>query len=257
MYGMRYLGEEKTVASLKRDDLVNFYRSYSGANNMVIAISGDIEKDRVIEKVRESLIGVARKDTILPEALPVKIDTLKSKVIEMKKEESLALMGFITTSVRDEDRYALDVLCSVLSGYSGRLFTNLRDRSPLAYALGCDQKLAKDTGYLVLHVATTKDKMSDTRKALITEIGNIRDRAVDENELIRAKRELATRYEISLQANGFVASQSAMDELCGLGQDNLFKYVLKIEKVTAEDVKRVAVKYLDLERYADVVIISE
>ncbi len=256
-YGMRYLGEEATVTSLKRSDLFNFYKAYCGANNMVISISGDIEKDLVIGKVKAAFAGMERQDIILPEARFVKSGALRSKVLEMKKEESLALMGFITTSLRDEDRYALDVLCSVLSGYSGRLFVNLRDKLPLAYALGCDQKLALDTGYLVLHVATTKDKMSETRKALISEIGNIRERLIDENELILAKRELATRYEISLQTNGFVSSQSALDELYGLGQDNLFKYISKIEKVTGEDVKRVASKYLDLECYADVVIISE
>ena len=256
-YGMRYLGEESTLSSLKRPDLIGFYKTHCGANNMVISISGDIEKDGVVEKARAAFASMAPNGVVTPQERTVKIETLKSKVIEMKKEESLALMGFITVGIHDEDRYALDVLCSVLSGYSGRLFENMRDKAPLAYALGCDQKLALDTGYLVLHVATTKDLMSETRKALINEVNNIRQRSISADELDHAKRELSTRYEISLQTNDFVSSQSALDELYGLGQKNMFEYVGKIEKVTADDVKRVALKYLDLERYADVVIISE
>ena len=254
-YGLRALGKEGTVKALKRDDLVNFYNTYVVPNNMVISVSGDVDAGSFMNILREAF-----KDLKTKKALPVisakrtKIESVKTKYLEMDKEQSLLLAGFETVDLKSPDRYALDVLGSILSGQSGRLFDTLRGKQSLAYTLGCVQRLGLDTGFLVLYVATTKDKIAQSKRALLNQIKDIKQRMVEDAELISAERELCTNYQLGTQTNMFFSSTTALDELYGRGYDNLYRYEGEINKVTKDDVKRVADKYLNLNAYAEVVV---
>ncbi len=256
-YGLRVLGEYESISSLKREDIIDFYKSYCIPNNMVISISGDIDPEKATQTARD-LFSDMKPGKVPPFfAKYIKQRRRESQVVEMEKVESLVLLGFKTTNIKDPDKYALDVVGSILSGYSGRLFASVRDKLSLAYTLGCVQKISLEAGYLVFYVATIKDKIDETKKILVDEIGNINTQPVGDDELAMAKRELHSGYKIRMQANGFYAFQSAIDELYGLGYDNLYKYEDEIEHVTGEDVKRVANKYLDLTNCVEVIVISK
>ena len=174
----------------------------------------------------------------------------------MEKDQSLIILGFKTVSIKNSDKYALDILGSVLSGSSGRLFHSLRDKRSLAYTLGCVQKFGLDTGYLIFYVATTKERIAEAKAALIKEMDDIKQRLIADEELILAKRELNGRHKVKMQTNDFSSFQASMDELYGLGHDNLYKYESRIEAVAKEEIKDVANRYLDLEKCAQVIITS-
>ncbi len=256
-YGLRYNGEKDSVEALKREDLINFYRAFCVPNNMVISISGDVEREAVTFRLKKIFSDLTRKEVAFPSPAGKRLDRLAEQNLQMDKEESLVLEGFETTNTKDPDRYVLDVMSSILSGSSGRLFNELRDKLSLAYTLGCVQKLGLERGYLIFYVATTAEKILDVKKALSAQIRFIREKTVSGEELVLAKRELKTAYLIGKETNHFFSFNSAIDELYGLGYDNLYKYEAEIDKVTSQDVKRVAEKYLDTKASAVVVVLSQ
>lgn len=256
-YGLRLIGEEWSIKALTRDSLLNFYKTYCAAGNIVLSISGDIESEPLMEKIKEAfkdLKGAARPSVLNKS---VSLDSVTSQAFKMDRDQSLIMIGFKTTGLMDPDRYALDILGSILSGSSGRLFSSLRGKRSLAYTLGCVQKLGVETGFIIFYAATTNDKISETRKALIDEIKSVKSQTVKDAELILAKRELDTSHKMDMETNDFISFQTALDELYGLGYDNIYKYEKGIEGVTGEDVKRVANKYLGLGAYAEIVISSQ
>lgn len=257
-YAMRPLGEAPIIRSMNREDILNFYKTWCVANNMVLSISGDIDSKSLIDKAKGLFDRMKGRE--VPRILSkgsAKTKPIINETIRMEKTENLIMIGFKTIDIKDPDRYAFDLLSSVLSGYSGRLYGELRDRLSLAYSLGCSQRLGLDTGYLVLYVATTKDKIQASRTALIDQIKNIRQEPVSDDEFLSAKRELIGGYKIERQTNDFMALHSALDELYGLGHDNIFKYEERIDKVRKEDLKRIAEKYLDIESRVEVIITSK
>ncbi len=256
-YAFRYLGEPETLESLARDDIVSYCRNYSVPNNMVIAVSGDVDAASVIGQLKVKFSDLRAREVPSITSAPVRLEKTKRDQLVMDKEESLILIGYVTTTVSDPDRYTLDVLNSILSGASGRLFSELRNKMALAYALGCVQKLGLSTGFFAVYVATTKDKIDITMKALAEEMRKIRQLAVTEEELAYAKRELVSARRIAAQTNSFYSMNAALDELYGLGADNVYKYESEIEKVTSRDVKRVAEKYLNPKTSAEVIISSK
>lgn len=256
-YAMRYLGNKDTVESIKRYDLLKFYKDYCVASNMVITISGDIRTESVMKSMRERFDTLRSAGSVIAARQPLDMEKMRSENIAMPKDQSLVLMGFKTVGVKSRDRYALDLLTSVLSGYSGRLFSELRDKRSFAYTLGCVQRSALDTGLMVFYVATTKEKVPEVKKALFEQIDAVRQSLVSDDELTLAARELCTNRRLAKQANSFFSATLALDELYGLGYGNLYKYEDEIGEVTKEDLKTVAEKYLNLDAYAEVVISPE
>jgi len=226
-------------------------------NNMVIAVSGDVEVEETCGKLKNLFKGMARRDVkVAARPQPVMISA-KVKNAEMYREESLVLIGFLTVGVKDADRFPLDVLGSVLSGQSGRLFRDLRDTQALAYTLGCAQMLGPDTGYMVFYAATTGENIERTRKELLKEIKMVRDNPPGEEELRMAKAELVNRRNVTMQSNFFFAFEGALAEISGLGYESLYRYKEDIETVTREDLRRVALSYLDPDKRAEVLIASK
>ncbi len=256
-YAFRYLGEDDSVNAVTREDIIGYYRTYCVPNNMVISISGDVDAQDLIKKLKGLFADLKERNVVLPAVALTRIDEVKKRSLEMDREESLVMAGFRSVSVKDPDRYPIEVMVSILSGQSGRMFDTLRGKESLAYTLGCIQKVALDTGFIAFYVATVKDAIPHSKEALSEEIRSIRETLAGADELAAAKRELIAAHDLSRQTNAFYSATSAMDELYGLGCDNLYRYREEIEKVTREDVKRVADKYLDSNARAEVVISSK
>lgn len=256
-YGMRDIGEEESVRTINRDDLIRFYQSLCIPNNTVIAISGDIEPEEVFKKVEALFKDVQRRDLIKPLKNVPADGSPGSQTVKMDKEQALLMLGFKTVAMNNPDRYPLNVLSGLLSGTSGRLFIGLREKSGLAYTMGSVQKLGLDTGFILFYVATTIDKLNEAKKLLLNEISAIKQGLITEDELDAAKKELICSQDILIETNTANSFQAALDELYGLGYDNLYKFENETNKVTKYDIIKVANKYIDMNSCAEVVIQPE
>ena len=88
------------------------------------------------------------------------------------------------------------------------------------------------------------------------EIEKVRQGGITDEELTLAKNELRVSRQVARQTNDFYSLTAALDELYGLGFDNMDRYDARIEKVTKEDVKAVAQKYLNPEACAGITVSS-
>ncbi|MDO8536189.1 MAG: pitrilysin family protein [Candidatus Omnitrophota bacterium] len=256
-YGMRDAGEEESVRAISRDDLIRYYQSHCIPNNMTIAISGDIDPEKLFKKV-EALFGdFQRREIIKPPKSVLAEVAPDSRTIKMDKEQALLMLGARTVSMSDPDRYPLEALSGLLSGTSGKLFVALRERSGLAYTMGSMQKLGIDTGFMLFYAATTIDKLDEARKLLLGALSEIKQGLVTEDELAAAKKEIISSRKIAMETNAANSFQSALDELYGLGYDNLYKFENEINKVTKYDIIRAANKYLSVNSCAEVIIKPE
>ncbi len=253
-YGMRDIGEEESLRAIKRDDLIRFYQSHCVPNNTVIAISGDIDPEKVFKRVEELFNDAQRRDLARPVRDAPAPDLPGSQTVNMDKEQALLMLGFKTVAMNSPDRYPLSVLGGLLSGTSGRLFAALRGKSALAYTMGSFQKLGLDTGFILFYAATTKDKIDEAKRLLFNEISAVKQGLIGEDELAAVKKELISYRDVLMETNAANSFQSALDELYGLGYDNLYKFESEINKVTKYDIMRVAGKYLDMNSCAEVII---
>jgi zinc protease len=243
-YGFRIVGEIDTIGNLKRDDLAAFHREWCVPENIVIALSGDINARETLDKMKTAFSGMgATGIPSLPRSKSQAVRPPEKVNLKMPREESLVLLGYRTITLRDPDRYPFALLASILSGSSGRLFSDLRDTRALAYSLGVFQGLGIEPGYFLFYVATTREKVESAKKELAATLDALLAKGVSVEEVESAKKELITAHRSNLQRNGFVSFQMALDELYGLGYENTYHYDESIERVTKDDVNRIIKKY--------------
>ena len=248
-YRMDPLGTLETVQTLTQKDLKEYYDRWAVPDNLVLTVVGDIDTEQVLQAAQNTLgelKGTFSRPPVGQESPP---QGIRKAEIYRQKEQAHFVLGFLGPTLDHRDRTALEVLDAALSGQGGRLFYELRDQESLAYALTFMANPNVDPGFIAVYMGTHPDKLEKAIHGVLRILKSVRDDGLAEEEVERAKRYLIGNFEIGLQTNGAQASQMSLDELYGLGFDHVEKYTKAIERVSREDVRRVAREYLRLDAY--------
>lgn len=254
-YRMDSLGTMESVRSITRDHLSEYYSKMTVPENMVLTVVGDVETKQVVDMARKTF-GDLKRGGFLPRSIPLEspLPRLRRSESYQNKEQAHFVLGFLGTTFRDKDHYALEILDAALSGQGGRLFYQLRDKESLAYALAFMASSNLDPGFIGVYMGTHPDKLDRAIQSVLRELRKVKEEGLTEDEVERAKRYLIGNFEIGLQTNGAQANTMSLDELYGMGYDHYQKYPQEIEKVSKEDVHRVAQKYFNLDAYVLAII---
>ena len=160
-------------------------------------------------------------------------------------------LGVPCYPIPHEDRFICYVLNTVLGGgMSSRLFQNIRERQGLAYAVFSELNPYTDTGCLVglrRHIARIGRKVVES---VLKEFTELKQQQVPAEEVRRAKDHLKGSLMLSLESTSSRMSNLARQEMHFHRFFSLDELVESIEKVTAEDVQRVAQNFFDRKNVA-------
>ena len=146
--------------------------------------------------------------------------------------------------MHDPDRYPLELLQEACSDLGSRLFLRIREKLGLAYYVGAQNFAGLAPGYFAFYVGTAPEKADLVEKELLNEAELLRSEGLAADELKRAKAKVIGQRKIGRQDLGHLAMTTALDELYGLGYENIDAEDAFYEAVTLEQVKAVARKYL-------------
>ncbi|MHB1185235.1 MAG: M16 family metallopeptidase [Desulfobulbia bacterium] len=258
-YGLNAQGDEAVIRNVTVAELKRLYEEHAKPEALVLAVAGDVDAEKVRETV-EALFAAwptapaaksQIKESVLPPEAPAGPDVIS---IARDKHQVHIIIGFVGTTLSSEDRYGLEVLDTALSGQSGRLFTELRDKQSLAYSLSSFSLLGLDTGSFGIYIGTSPDKKDQAITAVWQQLYRVLDEELSEEELTKAKNVLISNYELGLQTRGNQALEMALNESYGLGQDFGNRYVHAIEQVDAATVRAMARKYILPSSYVQVTV---
>ncbi len=253
-YRMSTIGERPTVEALTPDVLRQYHQAYMNPSQMTLAVVGDVDTNEVIDKARAAFGAPQRgaPEPVIPVEPPWSGPREARRVLN--KAQTHLVLGFRGATIRDPWRHTLEIISTLLSGQSGRLFMELRDKRSMAYSVSSLAIEGVDPGYFAVYMATSPEKVPDAIAGVRAELSKLRETLVSDAELSRARENLIGTHEIGLQRNGARAAVIAIDSLYGLGAENWLRYADDISAVTAADVRDVAQKVIDFERSALVVV---
>jgi zinc protease len=255
-YGLNGIGSADAIKSFTPASLKDIYQQYARPDKLVLAISGDVKaeetKDLVVRlfgdwQVRQAYVEQEIEEEILPPSL---LGKEKIQEVSRDKEQVHLVIGFLGTTLKDRDRIVLEILDTVLSGQSGRLFIELRDKQSLAYSLSSFSFFGLDTGAFGIYIGTSPEKKEQAINSVWHELKTIRTEKVGEEELNRAKNILISQYELAMQTHSAQALEMGLNETYDLGQDFGNRYIQAIKEIDAAMVLEVARKYILPEAYA-------
>ncbi len=254
-YGLPPDGTEGSLEALRSLDLKSFASRCLVPSNGVISIVGDVSLKEASKWVQRCLGGWEAKSFVPPAvAQEPPLEASREVRQEAPLQQVHLVVGFPGTTLRSQDRFALEVLDTILSGQGGRLFRELRDRQGLAYTVTSFSQVGLDPGYFGTYIATSPENLERALEGLRQELRELTRQEVSPEELERAKRNIVGSYEIGQQTHAAQAMTMALDERYGLGHDFGPGYLKAIQEITARQVLQAACKYLDLEKSVTVVL---
>ncbi len=238
------LGTEAAVKKINRLRLLETYQRFAGPNNLVIAVSGDVNAEQVKARMAQ-LFGNWQTAPAAITAPPPEPALLEPRISETEREgmQAQIMMGWLGTTVSASDQPGMDVFSEVLGGMSGRLFLELREKKSLAYEVSSFHMEGPELGYVGGYIGCAPEKKQEAIDGMKSEFEKMKSAQLSDEELSRARNGLIGGYEIDLQSNMSVAAHMFMDEVLGLEFGHWQKYASRIEQVTAGQIQGLANKY--------------
>ncbi len=250
-YGLPVYGEAERIINLKRDDIAAWQRRLFHAKNMVLALVGDLETERVLDLVQRKLGTISSLQN--PSQRQSEIPPLAEIVMQVEsreKQQSALALGFFGPAYGSDDYYNLTVLQNVVSGLGGRFFEELRGRQSLAYTVSAFLVARQETGAFVSYIATSPEREEIAKNGLLKELDKLTQEQITEEELERAIRYTVGVHQIGLETYRAQMLEYAHNFLLGTGLDEVENFPQRIESVSREDILSASQKYFAPDRYA-------
>jgi len=239
--GRDIAGTEASVSRLTRDDILEYADAHYRLPNMVVGAAGSLDVEETIDLVARGLSLGADADGSLSAAAPLPLESPRVLVRRRDTEQAHVCLGARALSYMDPDRYALDLLNTVLGeGMSSRLFLNIRERLGLAYDVHSFTQKHRDTGYIGVYIGVEPKKAPDAVNGAIAELRGLGETEVSHEELTRAKEFTKGRLRLELETTNGVAFWLTYQQLLLGAIKTIDEELALVDAVSAEDVQRVA-----------------
>jgi len=240
--------EYATIGSISRDDLVAFHKKFFGPNNMMLGIWGDFDTDIIIRKIEKAFEGWEKVDMELPKVPPVKYEFQQTVNVIRKDDvnQSNIYLGHIGGLRNNPDYFALILMNRILgSGFTSRLFKNVRSREGLAYSVfGIYSANYDFPGLFYVGCQTKSEATVKAIRAMTEEVRKMTESEVTDEELALAKDSYLNSFVFNFDTKGEVVGRLMTYVYFDYPLDFLQKTKKNVEKVTKEDILRVSKKYL-------------
>lgn len=243
-YGHNILGTTETVGRISLGDALDFYNRFYLANNASLIVSGEVQADNILPKLRRAM-GGWRKGAIIPYtfAPPKGQPGLNISVVDRAEADKAEIyLGNSALKRTDSDYLATQLLINLLNQ---RLTTQHQYHATLAA-----RKLA---GPFFCTAIVSNANTNDAITSMINESKRLAT-GIEEAELQQAKQQLISDFQNNINTNTELAARWAEAENYNFGLNYIRGYNELVNAVSIDAVKMVANKYLTLDSLTVVVL---
>lgn len=223
--GYPIIGTSENVSNFKTDDFFKYIDKYYTAQNIVISIAGNFEKEKLIKFLTEKFSKL-KKGSKNPDPQNLK---LEKTILSTEKdiEQAHVCLLFNGISLTSEDTYKISILNTILGGgMSSILFQKIREQNGLAYSIYSYNSSYINNGAFNIYVATNPKQVNTCMEMILDEINLIKQTKFNENQVLKTKEQLKSNYIMSLE--------STSNRMSSLGRSQL---LLNKIKTTDEIIK--------------------
>lgn len=241
------IGYPEQFKQISREDLFEYYHRFYVPNNMVLSIAGPVDTATIMPKIEAAFKNFTRGPSV-SRNLAQEPGPISPRVHTHPYPTDMTRLTVSFAGVRllDDDCYALDVLAQILGqGASSRLYGSLYKDKKLVYEVSAGNYTPVDSGMFVVDATLETAQVTATIAEIKNIVAGIAREGIKPAELEIAKKDVARERVFSIQTPAAVAYRQAFDESMTGDPNFSDKYVEMITRVTSDDVRRVALKYLD------------
>ncbi|RWX65437.1 insulinase family protein [Mesorhizobium sp. M4B.F.Ca.ET.089.01.1.1] len=255
-YRIPVIGWMQEMEQLNRTDAIAFYDKYYRPNNAVLVVAGDVEPDTVKALAEKTYGKVARGPDLPPRIRPVEPEQNTKRTVTLS-DARVSVPTFSTQWVvpsyhtaRPGEAEALDLLAEILGGGNrSRLYQQLVVKQGVAAEAGAyfQGTMLDATNFTIYGAPRGDAKLGDVEAAVDAEVARIARDGVTDDELEKAKQRYVRSMIFARDKQDDMANMYGSTLATGGNVQDVLEWPDRIRKVTADEVKAVAARYLVLD----------
>ena len=255
-YGMPDNGTPETLTAINRNDLIAFHNRYFAPNNAILAVVGDVTAEEAFTTARKVFGDWEKKDVPADKFIdppdPARRVVIVDKPDAVQTEVRVGHLGVARTN---PDYMALNLAIRILGGEgSNRLHQVLRTQRSLTYGAQASFDTLKESGDFEAETNTRSEATGEVLRLIVDEFWRLQRERVSDVELMDAKAYLTGSFPLTIETPNAIALQVINVLFYGLPVEELQTMRERVNAVTADDIQRVAQKYLRPDRLSIVLV---
>jgi zinc protease len=244
-YGRDPKGGVERIRRIRRSDLVAFHEAHIGPDGLILAITGDLDRNLMETAVASPMAKLRGEAEPVPPAPPPPCKPRNATIPMPHKSQADIVVGAPAIPRRHDDYYPL-LLANLLFGrigLFGRLGTNLRDELGLAYYAYSSLDARSVGGMWSINAGVNPSNLARAVEGIRKEMDRLRSEPFTSAEIADGRDNQVGSLTVSLERNAEVAAELHRMEYYGLGMDFLERYADLIQGVPDVDIRSAAVRY--------------
>jgi zinc protease len=257
-YGSPVLGTRPTLLRADQELLRAFNRHYYTPQNMTVVVVGPVDPKAVRAAVDRTFGRVPASGYVgMPPPVPSPLKGRIARAVERPEQQALLALGWQAPRSDDPDGYAVDLLTTILAGKdSSRLTRRLRDEEKLVSSITMNYAALMGGGIASLRAELEAKDLARAEQIILEEIARIQESGPTEEERQRALTAFEAQHAFDTETSEGLANAYAIAEMTW-SLDAELMYVDRLRKVTREQIRDAARKYLLLTNYAQVAFVPK
>jgi predicted Zn-dependent peptidase len=239
--GWDITGTKETVASIRRQDILDYRQHNYLSKNMVVVAAGNIDSKEMFQKIEDYFGKIKKGENSMARKARISQNSPRVKIINKDSDQTHLALGTIGYDMYDDRRYTLNLLSVILGGnFSSRIFKEIREKLGLAYYVFARGDQYSDCGYLGIGAGIPHLELARVIKKINEILNAVKKEGVTKDELSFAKSYLRGHLALSMETSDEVADFCATRKLF-YGEIMQPELIFEnIEKVSQDDILRVA-----------------
>ncbi|HMG05127.1 MAG TPA: pitrilysin family protein [Chthoniobacterales bacterium] len=245
-YRLPVIGQLDIFNQLTQEDVMRYYQARYVPNNLTFIVVGDVEAEAVYRQLGDFFKEHPAK-SLQPVYIPAEPPQLGPRIVHQEFETELTRLSLAwhIPEITHTDVPALDLLSTILGdGRSSRLYRRVREEAGLAFGVSAFSYTPGDPGLLGIDATVEPSKRQATQELILKIIEEIKQASVTSEEMAKAKKISLSHHLGSLTTMRGQASDLGSNWFLTRNLNFTRDYLAAVQKITPEDIRRVAEKYL-------------
>lgn len=244
-FGLFGAGDEETVLKLTKTDLVKKHSRFYNPQNSILCVVGNNSFEEVVSLAKKFS---SKNKSDFPYFKEIKLQNFKKIEKRPEVEQANIVIGMHMPISSSLDKASSEVFSTILGGgMSSKLFTEIREKRGLAYAVKTFLEKGKNYSYLGIYIGTEKSKVDEVIKICLEEFKKMGE--ISLKELEDGKQQLLGNYEVDSESSDSAALHLILSEIAGKAED-YYNFKELVNLVSLKDIKKIS----EIKDYASFVL---
>ena len=198
-YGKPIIGTEESVKGFTAEEIRKYYRERYTKDNILIVVSGNFDKDEIIQKINEYFGKLADTKVDRREKIDFSFNAGKKTVSKDINQVNICI-SHKSEDYNSEKKVYIDILSNIIGGsMSSRLFQEIREKNGLAYSVYTYNQYYLSGGLTSTYIGTNLESYEKAIEITLLEFKKLRENGVTEEELQKSKNKYISRISFAME----------------------------------------------------------